>query len=62
MEHVSQQVTMKAGFLAVEGGPLRLLLLAQRANTARSSEKTRVAYLTVFVRLRLQSLNSFMLL
>lgn len=52
---------MKAGFLAVEGGPLRLLLLAQRANTARSSETTRVAYLTVFVQLRLQSLNSFML-
>lgn len=47
MEDVSQQVTVKAGFLGVEGRPLCLLLLAQRANIARSSEKMRLAYFTI---------------
>lgn len=62
MEHVSQQVTTKAGVLGVEGRRLRLLLLAQRTNTARSSEKTRMAYFTICIQLRHWSLNSFMLL
>lgn len=47
MECVSQQVTVKVGFLGVERRPLCLLLLAQRASAAKGQEKTRVAYFTV---------------
>lgn len=49
MGHVSQQATMKGGFLGVEGRPVSVTLLAQRANSARSSERAGVACFTMLL-------------